>query len=105
MAIPKKDANKMKNLTREGKQISRIVVEDFPEYDYWDVYCVVYGSGGQSAQGIKWMITNRLKQLVGATAQDRQSIIDELHDLIWYLYENYKNNQKKLGIIRKTLGE
>lgn len=105
MAIPKKDADKMKNLTREGKQISRIVVEDFPEYDYWDVYCEVYGSGEKSARAVKWMITNRLNQLAGATASDRRSIIDELHDLIWYLYENYKNNQKKLGSIRKILGE
>ena len=104
MAIPKRDAGTIKNLAKEGKQISKIVAEDFPEYDYWDVYSVVYAARGQSAQGIKWMITNRLNQLVGANAQDRQSIIDELNDLIWNLYENYKSNQRKLDSIRRTLG-
>lgn len=105
MGIPKKDADKMKTLVREGKQISKIVAEDFPQYDYWDVYSEVHGAGEQSAQGIKWMITNRLNQLAAASTQTRQSIIDELNDLIWYLYENHKSNQRKLNEIRRILGE
>jgi len=105
MAIPKKDANRMKNLAREGKQISKISAEDFPEYDYWDVYSEVYGAGEQSAQGVKWMITNRLNQLVAANSRDKQDIIDELNELIWYLYENYRSNQKKLDNIRQILGK
>lgn len=104
MAIPKKDADRMKNLVKEGKQISKIVAEDFPQYDYWDVYSQIYGSGEQSAQGVKWMITNRLNQLVQANAQKRQDIIDELNDLILYLYNNYKSNQNKLDSIRQILG-
>jgi len=95
----------MKNLAREGKQISKISVEDFPEYDYWDIYSEVYGAGEQSAQGVKWMITNRLNQLVAANARDRQDIIDELNELIWYLYQNYRSNQRKLDNIRQVLGE
>lgn len=105
MGIPKKDADKMKTLVKEGKQISKIVAEDFPQYDYWEVYSEVYGAGEQSAQGIKWMITNRLNQLAAASTQTRQSIIDELNDLIWYLYENHKSNQRKLNDIRRILGE
>lgn len=105
MAIRKKDADKMKSLAREGKQISKIVAEDFPEYDYWDVYSEVYGSGEQSAQGVKWMITNRLNQLIAANAQDRQRIINELNELIWYLYDNYRSNQRKLENIRQVLGK
>ena len=105
MPIPRRDTDKMRNLAREGKQISKIVAEDFPEYDYWDVYSEVYGHGEQSAQGVKWMITNRLNQLVGANTQSRQSIIDELNELIWYLYENYKDNQRKLDSVRQILSE
>ena len=105
MAIPKKDANRMKNLAREGKQISKIAVEDFPEYDYWDVYSEVYGAGEQSAQGVKWMITNRLNQLVAADSRDRQDIINELNELVWYLYDNYRSNQRKLDSIRQVLGK
>jgi Asp-tRNA(Asn)/Glu-tRNA(Gln) amidotransferase B subunit len=104
MSIPKKDAAKMLRLAKEGKQISRIVAENFKkEYDYWDVYSVVYGAGDQSAQGVKWMITNRLGQLAKANKADRESLVEELSELIMYVYENYKSNQKKLDNIRKIL--
>jgi len=103
MVIPKKDSDKMKNLVREGKQIAKIAREDFPEYDYWDIYSEVYGSGEQSARGVKTMISNRLNQLLSADTQTRQSIINEVNDLIWYLYDNYKGNQRKLERIRSVL--
>ncbi|MBI2858246.1 MAG: hypothetical protein HYX90_04130 [Chloroflexi bacterium] len=38
MAISKKDAERMINLAKEGKKIPAIVEEDFPQYDYWDVF-------------------------------------------------------------------
>lgn len=104
MAISRRDADRMKNLVREGKQISRIVEEDFSQYDYWDVYSKVYGSGEQSAQGVKWIITNRLNQLTSVDAQERQGIVDEVSELVWYLYKNYKTSQRKLDTIRKALG-
>jgi len=104
MTISKRDADTMKNLVREGKQITRIVEEDFRQYDYWDIYYKVYGSGEQSAQGVKWMITNRLNQLSSADAQTQQEIVEEISDLVWYLYENYKRSQRKLDSIRKALG-
>lgn len=105
MTIPRSDANRIKTLVREGKRITRIVDEDFPQYDYWDVYYEVYGSGEQSAQGVKWMITNRLNQLYSANTQERQRIVAEVSDLVWYLYDNYKNSQRKLAGIRKILSK
>ena len=105
MIIPKKDLRKMKSLVKEGKQITKIVSEDFPQYDYWDILYQLYEAGAQSAQGVKWMITNRLNQLLNADAQTRKSIINEINDLTWCLYENYKDNQKKLENIRDVLGE
>ncbi len=104
MVIPKRDSDKMKNLVREGKQITKIAREDFPEYDYWDIYSEVYGSGEQSARGVKRMISSRLNQLVSSDTQTRQSIVNEVNELIWYLYDNYKGNQRKLERIRSILG-
>ena len=105
MTITRSDANRMKTLVREGKRITRIVDEDFPQYEYWDVYYEVYGCGEQSAQGVKWMITNRLNQLSSASTQERQGIVVEIGDLVWYLYDNYKNSQRKLAGIRKILSK
>ena len=104
MTISRRDTDRIKNLVREGKQIARIVEEDFPQYDYWDVYSEVYGSGEKSAQGVKWIITNRLNQLTSVSAEERQGIVDEVSELVWYLYENYKASQRKLDSIRKALG-
>ncbi len=95
----------MKSLVKEGKQITKIVKEDFPQYDYWDILYQLYDAGAQSAQGVKWMITNRLNQLPDADARVGKIIIREINDLIWYLYDNYKNNQRKLETIRDALGE
>ena len=105
MVIDKRDAVRMKTLVREGKRITRIIEEDFPRYDYWDVYHEVYGAGDQSAQGVKWMITNRLKRLQSANQAESQEIIDEISDLVWYLYNNYRLSQRKLDGIRKALGD
>jgi len=106
MSIPKPEADKMRRLAKEGKQISKIVSDDFPGYDYWEVYLEVYGSGERSARGVKRMISTRLDTLVGASAKsDRKLIVEELHDLVWHLYENHKSNQQKLEKIRAVLGE
>lgn len=106
MSIPKPEADKMRRLAKEGKQISKIVSDDFQGYDYWEVYLEVYGSGERSARGVKRMISTRLDALVGASAKaDRKLIVEELHDLVWHLYENHKSNQQKLEKIRAVLGE
>ena len=94
----------MQRLAQEGKPISRILAEDFPQLDYWDVYEAVYASGERSSRGIKRMITSRLNVLVGTQSKrERDAIVAELQDLVWHLYENHKKNQKKLAAIRKTL--
>lgn len=54
--VEERDSKKMIQLAREGKQISKILEEDFPEYDYCDVYFEVYGSGEKSSLGIRRMI-------------------------------------------------
>jgi hypothetical protein len=105
MDVSKKDADKMRRLAGEGKTIAKIQREDFPDHDYWDVYLEVYASGQRSAQGVKKMITSRLNQLADADKATRQGIIEELHGLVWHLYENHKGTQKTLRRIRQALGE
>jgi hypothetical protein len=106
MAISKSDAEKMRLLAQEGKQITKIVLEDFQHLDYWEVYFEVYSVGERSSQGIKYMITARLNAMATSTSKFRahRSIAEELHELVWHLYENHKTNQKKLSKIREALG-
>ena len=105
MSITKKDSELMKRLVREGKQISKIVSENFPELTYWDVYVEVYGAGNRSAQGIKRMITTRLTKLESANKKERGELIEEINILVLDLYNNYRYNQKKMDKIRKALNE
>ncbi len=70
MSISQSDSEKMQRLAQEGKQISKIVDEDFPGLDYFDVYFEVYNSGGQSSLGIKKTITNRLNALVDCSKKN-----------------------------------
>ena len=103
--ISKKDSGRMRRLAQEGKQISRIVADDFPELDYWDVYIEVYGAGERSSRGIKKMISIRLNKLVDASKTERRAIVEELHELVWHLYDNHKTNQRKIDTIRRALQE
>ncbi|MBT2761263.1 hypothetical protein [Paenibacillus sp. ISL-20] len=41
--MDKKDSEIMVRLAKKGKHISKIWAEDFPVYDYWDIYFEVYG--------------------------------------------------------------
>jgi hypothetical protein len=106
MAILKSDSEKMRCLAQEGKQISKIVAEDFPHLDYWDVYFEVYSVGERSSRGIKRMITTRLNVMVASTSKsERKLMATELHELVWHLYHNHKINREKLSKIRAALGE
>jgi len=98
--VEKRDSEKMIQLAREGKRITRILSEDFPNYDYWDIYFEVYEAGERSATGVKRMISNRLKKLSSANKIDQDVIIDEINNLVWHLYTRAKENQKKLDSIR-----
>lgn len=97
---------KMRRLAQEGNQISKIVEEDFPQLNYWEVYFEVYSNGERSSRGIKRMITNRLDAIVKSTSMpERKAMAEELHELVWHLYDNHKINQEKLAKIRAALGE
>ncbi len=100
----KKDKSEIQALAQEGKQISKIMEQDFPEFDYWDIYEAVYNGGGQSALGVKRTIANRLTLLVNTGKKhEREEIIEEVENLVWHLYDSLKSSQKKLQAIRKAL--
>lgn len=100
----KKDKIAIQTLAKEGKQIAKIMEQNFPEYEYWDIYEVVYDYGGKSALGVKRTIANRLNTLAETRKKnERNEIIEEIEELVWHLYESLKVSQKKLQAIRKTL--
>lgn len=106
MAISKTDSKRMRQLAQEGKQISKILSEDFPKLDYSDVYFEVYNAGQSSALGIKRMITNRIEAMAANTSKTQRNIMaTELNELVWHLYQNHKKNREKLSKIRAALGE
>ena len=100
----KKDKAGIQALAQEGKQISKIMEHDYPEYEYWEIYEAVHDGGGKSALGVKRTIANRLATLVDTgRKQEREEIIEEVEELVWHLYDSLKTSQRKLQAIRKTL--
>jgi len=100
----KKDRVGIQSLAKEGKQISKIMEQDYPEYDYVEIYWAVHDAGGKSALGAKRTIANRLTTLANTGKRnERQTIIEEVDELVWHLYESLKNSQQKLQAIRKAL--
>ncbi|WP_127576410.1 hypothetical protein, partial [Paenibacillus barengoltzii] len=72
----KKDFEEIIRLAREGKHISKIWSDHFPDYDYWEVYMEAYGAGERSSVGVKRMITARLNKLADADSKDdREELI------------------------------
>lgn len=99
-----KDKTAIQALAKEGKQLSKIMEQDFPEYEYWEIYEAVYDGGGKSALGVKRTIANRLNTLSETRKkEERTEIIEEVEELVWHLYDSLKASQKKLGAIRKAL--
>jgi len=100
----KKDKSAIQALAKEGKQITKIMEQDFPEFDYWEIYEAVYDNGGKSALGVKRTIANRLTLLAQTGKKhEREEIIEEVESLVWHLYESLKSSQQKLQAIRKAL--
>ena len=96
----------MIRLAKEGKHISKIWTDDFPEYGYWEIYVEVYGAGERSSQGVKRMITGRLNKLTEADdKQERTKIVEELDELVYHLYSRYKSSQKSLDQIRSIINK
>lgn len=106
MEISRLDSEKMRRLAQEGKSVSKIWSENFPLLGYWDVYLAVRNKGERSAQGIKYMITNRLNKIAESNnSSERAGMVKELSELVWHLYNNHKTNTEKLSKIRSLLGE
>jgi hypothetical protein len=102
--IDSRDVEKMIKLAREGKQISKIWEEDFPQYDYWDIYMEIHEAGEKSALGTRKKITYRLNKLQTATKKrTRRYNSREIQDLVEHLYVRYKESQKKLQEIRNVI--
>ena len=106
MSIGKKDKVAIQTLAREGKPISKIMDDDFPEFQYWEIYEIVHDGGGKSALGVKRTIANRLTELLETRKKgERQEIIEEVEELVWHLYESLKSSQRKLDAIRKVMNQ
>ncbi|MBU9572264.1 hypothetical protein [Burkholderia multivorans] len=109
MEISKEDKKRIKALASEGKTISDIwgqFKKIYSDVEYVDIYWIVYGSGGQSALGVKRTITNRINELVTLKDKNRfNEVVDELQELVNHLYKEHKKNRDKLAKIREALGE
>lgn len=103
VSIPIKDVKRIRQLVGEGKNISKVMEEDFPKYGYWEIYNAAAEGDERSAMGVKRMIANRLKKLDGAAQAERDQFIEQLDDLVWNLYQRLKSNQKKLASIREIV--
>ncbi len=88
MTISNADKEKITLLAQEGKQISKIADEDFPNLDYWEVYWAAIEGGQPPAQGVKKKISNRLKALAAANKKQRDELTGEIADLVSHLYRN-----------------
>lgn len=103
--MDKRDSEKMIQLAREGKQISKILEEDFHDsgYDYSDIYCEVHNAGERSSLGVRRMISNRLNKLIIASKNEQKEIVEEIDCFVWHIYNRYKENQQKLDEIRSII--
>ena len=101
--MDKRDSEKMVQLAREGKRISKIWEEDFPQYEYMDIYLEVYGAGERTAQGVKKSITHRLNKLSTLPPVEQEDVIEEINGLVWHLYNRYKESQKRIDQIRSVI--
>ena len=90
-------------LVEEGKSVTRIQEEDFPQYDYWEILFAAAEDGQRPAMGIKRMISNRLRDLEGAGRRERRELIAEISNLVSQLYRNHKAISRRLEGVRKAL--
>lgn len=103
--MDKRDLEKIVQLAREGKAISKIWEDDFSNYDYWDIYIKVEEAGEKSSVGVKRKITNRLYKLTSLSNSEQEEVIKEIDELVCFLYDRYKENQKKLDDIRTVINK
>ncbi len=103
MSIDALASKQIKKLAKEGMLISHIWRNHYPKYEYSDIYLEVYGQGARSSLGTKRMITNRLKGLADLSPQEQEAVIEEIDELVSYIYNRYKESQKKLDKIRDVI--
>ncbi|MDD6794467.1 MAG: hypothetical protein PUE01_03490 [Clostridiaceae bacterium] len=101
--MDKRDSELIIKLAREGKPISKIFEEDFPEYNYWDIYFTVNDAGEKSSVGVKRMITNRLYKITSLPKKEQENVIREIDELVCFIYDRYKESQQKLDDIRNIM--
>ncbi|GKV82954.1 hypothetical protein [Pectobacterium carotovorum] len=100
MPIKKRDLDEMNEAIKNGSTISNLA-KKYQDYDYWEIYWEVNDA---SFLGKKRTITNRIKKLVTTkTIAERESLAEEAQALLDELYENLKNNSKKLIDIDRIL--
>ena len=86
----------------KGATIAQLA-QDYPAYDYWEIYWTVNDS---SFLGKKRAITNRLNRLVTCRSKsEREVLADEAKALLNELYDALKGNSKKLIEIGRVLGK
>lgn len=102
--MDERDIEKMIKLAREGKRLYKIWEEDFPQYDYWDIYMEINEAGKKGALVTRNKITYRLNKLQQRMSKkERQEVLDEITELVDHLYIRYKESQKKLQEIRNVI--
>lgn len=93
MAIAEHDLEKINLLIEAGSNISE-VANQFPVYDYWEIY---WAADDYSLLGKKRMISNRLVKIrEEENNTNRNMLIDEIQDLFNDIYQISKKNGNKL---------
>ncbi len=105
MDISKKDAAKIQQLAQEGKQVSKIQKEDFPNLTWWDIRGVLEEAGTSSSLGLMREITGKLNKARETVNKDKKLSNDLLrvNKLARQLYERGKEDYKRLDRIRKAV--
>ncbi|WP_262730446.1 hypothetical protein [Alloalcanivorax marinus] len=90
----------MNEALRNGSTIAKIA-QKYKQYDYWEIYWEVSDA---SILGKKRTITNRIKKLVSTRKkEDRELLAEEAQELLNELYEQLKDNSRKLVDVDRIL--
>lgn len=108
--MQQRDIDTIISLSKQGKQTTKIWEENYPELDYEEVHDIIYGAGEMSSRGAKQKISNKIVKIRSLLNQQGKinkneidDLVTEIDDLVCFLYERHKANQKKLDSIRETI--
>jgi len=100
--IGKHELQDMDRMIENGATVSEVNTK-YPKYDYWEIYSSI---GDYSLLGKKRCVSNRLKKLKGQISQsEKETLIDEVQELVDDIYEVSKKNGRKLIDIAKLIGK